>query len=222
MSERAADGDRRTAEPAAPDEVYSVRYGDPDGRLREGPDLDPEDERLVDELMAALVGLRDAERRIAEASRRYMRLGSSDMRAIHYVIVCGNRGATATPGGIAKHLGISTASTTKLLDRLQAAGHIQRVPHPTDRRALAIEVSAETRAAAVATMGRQQARRVHAAMRLGRSERELVTRFLRDMARELTMGMEEWAPSDSGAPGASAPDAGAARRRGPGRLPPAH
>jgi DNA-binding MarR family transcriptional regulator len=38
------------------------------------------------------------------------------------------------PADISEHLGISTGSTTELLDRLEAAGHLRRSPHPTDRR----------------------------------------------------------------------------------------
>jgi DNA-binding MarR family transcriptional regulator len=38
------------------------------------------------------------------------------------------------PADISEHLGISSGSTTELLDRLETAGHIRRSPHPTDRR----------------------------------------------------------------------------------------
>jgi len=39
---------------------------------------------------------------------------------------------------LATNLGISTASTTKLLDRLTASGHLERRPHPHDRRAVVV------------------------------------------------------------------------------------
>lgn len=46
----------------------------------------------------------------------------------------------ATPGAIARHLGITTASATQLLDRLEAAGHVRRRPNPADRRSCLVEL----------------------------------------------------------------------------------
>lgn len=173
--------------------VYDIEASDPGGVLLDRSGVRPEDIRQITELMTALAGLRDAEQRLAEASRRYMRLNDTDMRALHYLIVCANRGAVATPGGIAQHLGISTASTTKLLDRLERAGHLTRAAHPTDRRALAISITAGTQRAAMETVGRQQAQRFHAAARLTSDERAVVLRFLRDMTGELGLDGVAWA-----------------------------
>lgn len=143
------------------------------------------DDRDVDQVVRVLAGLRawrEAERRQSEASRRYMQLGETDMRALRFVIATQNRGETATPGAIAAHLGISSASTTKVLDRLTQGGHIRRLPHPSDRRSLAIEVTEETRRIAQRTVGRSHARRFAAAARLSPQEREVVARFLNDLA----------------------------------------
>lgn len=173
--------------------IYDVEASDPRGSLIDREGVAPEDLRQIAVLMGALGDLRDAEQKLSLASRRYMRLNDTDMRALHYLIVCANRGATATPGGIATHLGISTASTTKLLDRLEKGGHIRRSPHPTDRRALAISITAETREAAMETVGRQQAKRFYSAARLSSEERDVVIRFLTDMAQEITLRDEAWA-----------------------------
>src|SRR5689334_8338694 len=98
--------------------IYDVESGDPDQELVDRSGIEPEDVRQITELMTAFGALRDAEQRLSEASRRYMQLNETDMRALHYLIVCAHRRIIATPGGIAQHLSISTASTTKLLDRL--------------------------------------------------------------------------------------------------------
>ena len=87
-----------------------------------------------------------------------------------------------TPGAVAEHLGITTASTTKLIDRLAAGDHVLRFPHPSDRRSLAIEVTEDTRRVARETVGRSHARRFDAAAHLTPQEREIVTRFLHDLA----------------------------------------
>ncbi|WEK60453.1 MAG: MarR family transcriptional regulator [Candidatus Microbacterium colombiense] len=173
--------------------IYDVDASDPRSTLIDRAGVPPEDLRQIAVLMGAIGDLRDAEQRLSLASRRYMQLNDTDMRALHYLIVCANRDAIATPGGIAQHLGISTAATTKLLDRLEKSAHIHRAPHPSDRRALAITISAETRHAAMETVGRQQAKRFYAAARLSREEREVVIRFLTDMTSEITLRDEPWA-----------------------------
>jgi len=137
----------------------------------------------------------EAERTLMKATQDYMKLSETDMRALHFVILSQNRDVIATPGAIAAHLGVSTASTTKLLDRLERGGHILRHPHPTDRRALAITVTDEARRAASDSVGRQQSRRFYAAARLTAPEREVVTRFLDDMTHEISRRDDHW-PGD--------------------------
>ena len=172
--------------------IYDLASSDPQGRLIDRSGVSDEEILQIGDLMAALGRLRDAEQVLTDASLRYMKLNRNDMRALHFLIATGNRGEIVTPGDIATHLGISTASTTKLLDRLQKGGHITREPHPSDRRALAISITTETHEAALNTVGRQQARRYHAAARLTPDEREVVIRFLDDMTSEIMHGAESW------------------------------
>ncbi|WP_425561542.1 MarR family winged helix-turn-helix transcriptional regulator [Microbacterium arabinogalactanolyticum] len=182
----------QTPDGLADADVYDVDYSDPEQMLVDRGGMPQADVRQITELMSSLGELREAEEQLSEASRRYMRLNDTDMRALHYLIVCAHRGILATPGGIAHHLRISSASTTKLLDRLERGGHIVRAPHPSDRRALAISITPQTHQAAMETVGRQQAKRFYAAARLTSAEREVVIRFLRDMAREIAPGDEAW------------------------------
>lgn len=188
--------------------VYSLAGSDPHGELVDRSGLSPADLVQIDEVMAALVRLRAAEKRLAEASLRYMELGETDMRALHLLIVSENAGSVATPGVMAESLGISSASTTKLIDRLERAGHVRRGPHPSDRRAIVVSIEPSTRAAALRTVGAQQARRVNAVRRLDPQEREAVTRFLEDMAAEISVEGIDWAESPAhvaGAEGAGDP-----------------
>ena len=190
-------------QPPATSGVYGIDANDPDGRLVDRAGVDRAVLAEVGELMAALGALRDAEEQISEASMRYMRLGRTDMRALHFLIVTANQGGIATPGAIAAHLGITTPSTTKLLDRLERGGHITRSRHPHDRRAWAIEITPETREAATRTVGAMHARRFHSAARLSSEERAVVTGFLRGMAADLSLAGVDWAEDDpTGAPDA--------------------
>ncbi|MGB4780334.1 MarR family winged helix-turn-helix transcriptional regulator [Microbacterium sp.] len=151
--------------------------------------LDPKEElvrrsHLTDEELAQILAVleamgrwREAERAMSEASQRYMKLGETDMRALRFLIAANRQGVVATPGMVAAHLGISTASTTKLLDRLSDAGHLRRLPHPSDRRSLALEVTDETRRAARESIGHDHARRFDVVAALTSAERDTVTRF---------------------------------------------
>lgn len=187
------------------DNLYDVDSSDPRSQLIDRSGIDASQVRHIGQLMASLSRLREAEQRLSDASLRYMKLNKTDMRALHYLIVSGNRGVTATPGALAAHLNISSASTTKLLDRLERAGHIARQPHPTDRRALAISITPETHVAAMNTMGRQQANRFHAAARLTPEERDVVIRFLDDMAQELSIDDLDWSQALEPKPASARP-----------------
>ncbi|MGO2520367.1 MAG: MarR family winged helix-turn-helix transcriptional regulator [Microbacterium sp.] len=175
--------------------VYDVDVSDPRGELVDRSGLADEDVRQISGVMQALGALRDAEEKLSEASLRYMKLNTTDMRALHFLIACHNSGVVATPGAMSVHLGISTASTTKLLDRLERAAHITRSPHPSDRRALAIAITADTRRSAIETVGRQHARRFISAAKLSAEEREVVRRFLVDMTAEIALDNVPWATS---------------------------
>lgn len=173
--------------------LYDVDSSDPDSELVDRSGLSAEDVRQIGTLMKALSELRETEQALAEASEKYMKLSTQDMRALHYLIVAANRKEVATPGMLAAHLQISAASTTKLLNRLEEGDHVVRRVHPVDRRAFAIEVTPETRASAMQTVGQQQANRFHAAARLTRHEREVVIGFLRDMTQEVSLDNADWA-----------------------------
>lgn len=159
--------------------------------------ISPQDMEEINVLMKALVRLRDTEQVISDASRRYMKLSTQDMRALHYLIVAKKQNQIVTPGMISAYLRISAASTTKLLNRLERQEHIVRNLHPTDRRAFAIEITPATEVSAQQTVGKLQARRLYAAARLTSSERSVVTRFLNDMSDELALDKVDWTSEKS-------------------------
>lgn len=49
----------------------------------------------------------------------------------------------ATPSELSKHTGLSSGSTTAMLDRLEKAGLIKRQPNPEDRRGILISIVQE-------------------------------------------------------------------------------
>ncbi len=163
--------------------MHDPRVIDIRGRMLDVSHMDDADISHVVRVLDALRDWRTAEERLSEASRRFMRLGDNDMRALRYIIVVTDRGDVATARGIADHLGISSAATTKLVDRLERGAHISRMPHPHDRRSSSIVISPETRTAAQATVGREHARRFRVAAALAPEERDVVIRFLGELSR---------------------------------------
>ena len=74
-----------------------------------------------------------------------MEMNASDLSALRMLIMREQRGQVVSPHDLAQHLRISTASTTKMLDRLTASGHVRRQPHPSDGRARVIILTEESR-----------------------------------------------------------------------------
>jgi DNA-binding MarR family transcriptional regulator len=58
----------------------------------------------------------------------------------------------ASPSQLADRLGLTTGSTTALLDRLEKAGYLARQPHPTDRRKSIIRATPEFQKTAFSLM----------------------------------------------------------------------
>lgn len=134
------------------------------------------------ELLRALHSWQLAAEEHSTASRDAMHLGPTDMRAIRYLMACKREGAIVTSGMIAEHLGITGPSVTKMLDRLEQHGHVRRMPHPHDRRAVSVEVTGPTTERASNTIGHDHSRRFEVVARLSSDERRAATKLLRELA----------------------------------------
>lgn len=99
----------------------------------------------VRDLLRAVRTLGDALDRMHSGMKGDMDMNATDIAALRMLIVREQRGEAVSPHDLADHLRISTASTTKLLDRLSASGHLERRPHPTDRRARVVVLTQASR-----------------------------------------------------------------------------
>ncbi|MDH6237992.1 MarR family transcriptional regulator [Cryobacterium sp. CG_9.6] len=158
------------------------RVNDPHQHLADYSTMDDAEIAQVTRVLLGIRHWRDSEQSLSVQSRSLMQLNETDMRALRFLVVSQKHDVTVTPGALAEHLTISTASTTKLLDRLAAGGHIERSPHPSDRRALMITVTKRTHKQVRETIGRNHAQRFDAVARLTPAEREVVIRFLNDLS----------------------------------------
>ncbi|MFC7464191.1 MarR family winged helix-turn-helix transcriptional regulator [Brachybacterium sp. GCM10030252] len=161
----------------------NARHASIDPGLLDIAELAESDIAQTFEVMDALAEWQEASRLLAKISARYMRLNETDMRAIRVIMRAQQRGEIVTPKDVSHDVGISSASTTKLVDRLVDGGHLTRTEHPSDRRTTQIRVTESTRRSARATVGRQHSRRFAAAAAMTPSERDILIRFFRAMIR---------------------------------------
>jgi DNA-binding MarR family transcriptional regulator len=90
------------------------------------------------EVLEHIRGYAAADTAMQRRSEKAMGLNENDISALRYLLRADERGTTVGPRELAEYLGIQSSSITVLLDRLEKAGHIRRVPSPFDRRALII------------------------------------------------------------------------------------
>lgn len=143
----------------------------------------------IDEDVVAVLQAIRRFRRADEAMRRRasadLEMNISDLNALQFVMENEVTAHPATPGMIAAHLAISTASTTKVLDRLAAAGHLERLPHPYDRRSLVLRATPHARAEVNERLGPMFARLAEIATAVPDGCRTAVAAFLDAVSDEL-------------------------------------
>ncbi|MEV8266174.1 MarR family transcriptional regulator [Microbacterium sp. NPDC076911] len=96
---------------------------------------------VVMRTLHAIRALSDAMDRMHGGMKGDMDMNITDLATLRMLIMREQRKQTVSPHDIAEHLRISTASTTKLLDRLVASGYVTRQPHPSDRRSRVVELT---------------------------------------------------------------------------------
>ena len=114
--------------------------------MREADDVDIEARiAQLDETTFAVRDLIGASRDLAARMAKAMAMNATDMTAIHLLSEHGPMGAAE----LADRLGIRSASATVLVDRLEQAGHVERVRDTADRRRVTLTATAAARRASV-------------------------------------------------------------------------
>lgn len=109
------------------------------------PNADLGRSRVERSALLAVRAFSDAMDRMHTGLRSDMDMNATDLSALRMLSIREQRGELVKPHDLARHLGISSASTTKMLDRLSKEGFIERSPHPKDRRALVITLTESSR-----------------------------------------------------------------------------
>lgn len=105
-------------------------------------------------------------------------MNSSDVRALVLVLDAQRRGVEIGPSALAADLGMSGASVTALVDRLESVGHLRRSPDPTDRRRVVLHVGDDAQRLGGEYFGRLQQRIDEATEGLSARDLAAVKRYL--------------------------------------------
>lgn len=103
----------------------------------------PDGRRLATLASANLI--RTATLLLAEIDRRRSAVADLSASASQILAIVEGAGEPLPPHIIAERLLVTSGTMTSLLDTLERRGLIRRVPHPTDRRKLLIDITSEAR-----------------------------------------------------------------------------
>jgi DNA-binding MarR family transcriptional regulator len=132
-------------------------------------------------VLQALREYRHAEVATRRSTRDSMGMGETDILALRYLLRAKASNRSVVPKDLSMFLGITSASTTSLIDRLVGSGHVRREPHPTDRRSLIVVPTVESDTEVRATLGDMHRRMVAVAEELTVEEAGVVITFLQRM-----------------------------------------
>ncbi|WP_296192626.1 MarR family transcriptional regulator [uncultured Microbacterium sp.] len=108
--------------------------------------------------------------------RADLSLGANDLSAVRLVL---DRGADGLrPSDLARELGISSAATTALIDRLERAGFVERSHDAEDRRSVSVRSTLDADSAIVRAIDRASERRLRALESLETGDRAVLARSL--------------------------------------------
>lgn len=130
---------------------------------------------LDDKVGRALVHMIRRAEEAQERAARQRGMHPTDFRCISYLV---SQGAPVSPKDVIAYLGLTSGSGTALLDRLEAAGFIKRIPNPDDRRSVLIVLDAEAAAEPVALLERIQEKYLAATAELSDENLEAIALYL--------------------------------------------
>ncbi|MCX6501533.1 MAG: MarR family transcriptional regulator [Microbacterium sp.] len=135
--------------------------------------------------MHALRRFEVAEAAMRERSAQTMQVSENELLALRYVIRRQRDGEPVTPTDIAHYLGTKSAAVTIMIDHLERAGHLQRRPHPTDRRSLVLEATETASARIDEIFGAMYDTMMGVARQLEGQEADRIMEFLDGLATSL-------------------------------------
>ncbi len=94
---------------------------------------------LIDELGSLIVRMQDGTQRYDEAVGEVYGLGPAERLCLSFLLE-----GPQTASAIARHIRLTPAAVTALIDRLETRGYVRRTPDATDRRKVLVEMADAT------------------------------------------------------------------------------
>ncbi len=117
---------------------------------------------------------------VEPAVARRAGISTSELQALRHLVE-GSRG----PVELSHLLGVTSAASSGVVDRLASRGHVQRRPHPADGRRTQVEVTATGREELDALLEPMQTRLAEVDAALSESERVVVQSYLEGVTEAL-------------------------------------
>jgi DNA-binding MarR family transcriptional regulator len=142
---------------------------------------------LVGRIFAAVRGVGDQGELTREVIAEVLGLNKTDLTGVDFLYA---QGGTCTAGQLSTATGLTSGSTTALIDRLEKAGYAVREDDPTDRRKQLVRLSdkAHARCEAVYEPIRKETFKLWS--NYSASELELIERFLTEGIKLHASGLE--------------------------------
>jgi DNA-binding MarR family transcriptional regulator len=134
--------------------------------------------RRAVEVLQAFRVYRAAEIAMRRRTRESMSMGENELLVLRYLLRASGEGRSVSPSELTRYLGVSTASTTAIIDRLEKSGHVTRVPHPSDRRSIHVVATAESDIEVRKTLGQMHERMMAAVIDMSPEESAVVIQCL--------------------------------------------
>ena len=120
--------------------------------------------------------LTDVSGLLPHALARRTGLSESELHSLRHLL-----GGPLGPNDLARTLGVTSAASSGIVDRLEARGHVSRQPHPTDKRRTVVAISASGRTEVLSQMRPMFEALVAADAKLTDQQRTVVDGYLRDI-----------------------------------------
>ncbi|CAN7342792.1 MarR family transcriptional regulator [Microbacterium sp. LjRoot45] len=139
-------------------------------------------DHTVDAVLDAYQRFRDADAAMLLRIRTETGMSDNELAIVRFLLRERGSDHDVMPSEISRHLGISSASTTALIDRLERSGMVERVSHPTDRRSILVAATDKAEQAIADTHEAFQRRLIELTTSLGEQERRDVLGYLTALA----------------------------------------
>lgn len=137
-----------------------------------------EDDARSTSVMEAMRSYRAAEVAMRRRTQQSMDMGENELLVLRFLARAHQQGEKVTPVALSRYLGITSASTTALLDRLEKSGHLTRMPNPDDRRSILISSSEKSDTEVRHTLGAMHERMMAVVRSMDENDRATVIGFL--------------------------------------------